>query len=358
MDNLILADKLARRGKAKQRGVIDHDQNREANLFALQQMLVHKTYRTSAYFTFKLFDPKEREISKLPYFPDRILHHAVMNKLEGMFTAMFTADTYSCIKGKGVHAAKSAIELALKDLPGTKYCLKLDIRKFYPSIDHDILKAMLRRKLKDKDLLWLLDEIIDSAPGVPIGNYLSQYLANFYLCYFDHWLKEIKGVKYYFRYADDMVILSGSKEYLHRLRAEIETYLALSLRLDLKDNWQVFPVDARGIDCFGYVHFHGYTLLRKRNKQKLAISVKRGDRRQVIAARRGWAIHCNSKNLLRKLIPNHEQLLRLPDQGSGKKLCRGQDQDRKSPEHQNNRSRFPDRERELQRRAARPADRI
>jgi RNA-directed DNA polymerase len=84
----------------------------------------------------------------------------------------------------------------------------LDIKKFYPNIDHQILKQLLRRKFKDEDLLWLLDEIIDSAPGLPIGNYLSQYFANFYLTYFDHWIKEVKGVEYYFRYADDLVILS------------------------------------------------------------------------------------------------------------------------------------------------------
>lgn len=312
IDNLNLADKKARHGKAKQRGVIDHDKRREINITTLHGLLINKAYRTSAYFTFKLFDPKEREISKLPYYPDRIVHHAIMNQLESMFTAMFTSDTYSCIKGKGVHAAKAAVENALKDRARTVYCLKLDIRKFYPSVDHQILKRLLRRKIKDADLLWLLDEIIDSAPGLPIGNYLSQYLANFYLCYFDHWLKQTRRVKYYFRYADDMIILSGSKEYLHELRAEIQAYMSLSLNLELKQNWQVFPVDARGIDCFGYVHYHGYTLLRKRSKQKLARSIARGDGKQVIAARLGWAVHCNSKNLIKKLQPNHhEQLQRI-----------------------------------------------
>src|SRR5690606_15310200 len=146
---------------------------------------------------FKVFEPKERLVYRLPYFPDRITHHAIMNVLEPIFVANLTTDTYSCIKGRGIHACANAVKKALKDVPSTKYCLKLDITKFYPSVDHEILKALLRRKFKDQDLLELLDEIIDSAPGLPIGNYLSQYLANFYLSYFDHWIKEKKRVKYY-----------------------------------------------------------------------------------------------------------------------------------------------------------------
>lgn len=115
-----------------------------------------------------------------------------------------------------------------------------------------MLKSILRRKLKDKRLLRLLDEIIDSADGVPIGNYLSQYFANLYLTYFDHWIKEQKRVKHYFRYADDIVILASDKSYLHSLMGEIRAYLG-DLKLEVKGNWQVFPVAARGIDFVGYV---------------------------------------------------------------------------------------------------------
>ncbi len=129
-------------------------------------MLKNKTYQTSRYETFKIYEPKERTIFKLPYFPDRITHHAIMNVLEPIFVPTFTADTYSCIKGKGVHAALKAVRRALTDKEGTRYCLKLDVKKFYPSIDHQTLKDQLRRKFKDNDLLWLLGNIIDSAPGV------------------------------------------------------------------------------------------------------------------------------------------------------------------------------------------------
>jgi RNA-directed DNA polymerase len=131
---------------------------------------------------------------RLPYFPDRITHHAVMNILEPIFMQLFTSDTYSCIKKRGIHAAALAVKKALRNEPATRYCLKLDIKKFYPNIDHQVLKHLLRRKFKDEDLLWLLDEIIDSAPGLPIGNYLSQYFANFYLTYFDHWIKKQKAL--------------------------------------------------------------------------------------------------------------------------------------------------------------------
>ena len=147
IENLQLADEIARKGKLKQPGVIGHDRNREANIQKLHKMLKDKTYKTSEYTTFTIFEPKERLIFRLPYYPDRITHHAVMNVLELIFVSVFTADTYSCIKGKGIHAAANAVKHALRDVPGTQYCLKLDIRKFYPNVDHKILKQLLRRKI-------------------------------------------------------------------------------------------------------------------------------------------------------------------------------------------------------------------
>ena len=263
IENLHLADAKARKGKSAQYGVRLHDKNKEVNILMLHAMLKNKTYKTSAYKTFTITEPKERLVFCLPYFPDRITHHAIMNILEPVFTSMFTNDTYSCIKGKGIHAAAKSLQRYLKDVSGTQYCLKLDIKKFYPNIDHEILKQLLRRKIKDADLLWLLDEIIDSAEGLPIGNYLSQYFANFYLTHFDHWLKETIGVKYYLRYADDLVILADNKTYLHKILADIRCYFTENLKLTIKDNYQIFPVDARGIDFVGYVFYHTHTRLRK-----------------------------------------------------------------------------------------------
>ena len=305
LENLQLADKIARKGKLKQPGVIEHDKNSEENIHKLHEMLRNKTYKTSPYTTFTIFEPKERVIFRLPYFPDRITHHAIMNILEPLFVSTFTADTYSCIKGRGIHAAAKAVKLALKDTENTIYCLKLDIKKFYPNIDHETLKLLLRRKLKDADLLWLLDEIIESTEGLPIGNYLSQYFANFYLTDFDHWLKEEKKVKYYFRYADDMVILSADKPYLHQLLSEIRAYLDENLKLTIKDNYQLFPVDARGLDFVGYVFYHTHTLLRKSIKKNFARMIANRKNVQSIASYNGWATHCNSKHLMKKLLHEH-----------------------------------------------------
>ncbi|MBA4852041.1 RNA-directed DNA polymerase [Emticicia sp. BO119] len=306
INNLYRADRLAQQGKAKQYGVIVHNRNQDENLHTLHQMLINKTYNTSAYAVFKVFEPKERDVYRLPYFPDRILHYAILNILEPVFMSVFTADSYSCIKGKGIHNTLRNLKKALKDVEGTMYCLKFDITKFYPSVNHDILKDLLRKKIKDNDLLWLLDEIIDSAPGLPIGNYLSQYLANFYLTYFDHWLKEVKKVKYYFRYADDIVILSDSKVHLHTLLAECRAYLLNNLKLIIKPNYQVFPVDARGIDFVGYVCFHTHTKLRKSIKQRFARAVKAGKGPASIASYKGWAKHGNCRNLIKKLLSNEE----------------------------------------------------
>ncbi len=302
VDNLYLADSIARKGKLNQPGVISHDKNKDANLQELHRILKSKTYKTSDYSTFTIYEPKERLIFSLPYFPDRITHHAVMNVLEPIFVSTFTADTYSCIKKRGIHLAANNLKKALKDKESTQYCLKLDIKKFYPSVDHVILKQLLRRKIKDNEILWLLDEIIDSTDGLPIGNYLSQYLANFYLTYFDHWLKEDKQVKNYFRYADDMVILSDSKQYLHELLFEIKAYMNDNLKLSVKDNYQVFPVESRGIDFVGYVFYHTHTLLRKGIKKNFARMIANNRNDKSIASYKGWAKHCNSKNLIKKLL--------------------------------------------------------
>lgn len=302
IENLVLADQKARKGKRGQYGVIAHDKNKEANIERLHEMLKEKSYRTSEYTTFKVYEPKERLVYKLPYFPDRITHHAVMNVLEPMFTKTFTADTYSCIKGKGIHAALRSLKAALQDENGTKYCLKLDIQKFYPSVNHEVLKQLLTRKIKDQNLLWLLNEIIDSADGLPIGNYLSQYFANFYLSYFDHWIKEQKNVKYYLRYADDMVILSDNKSYLHELLSDMREYLQGKLQLIIKGNYQVFPVDARSIDFVGYRFYHTHIVLRKSIKQSFARMIANRKNKASIASYNGWAKHCDSKHLLKKIL--------------------------------------------------------
>ena len=316
LDNLYLADSKARRNKGNRKEIREFDKHKDELLLKLQQQLINGKYNTSEYFIFKIYEPKEREIFKLPYYPDRIVHHAIMNIMEPLWVSMFIKGTYSCIKKRGIHKALRDVKTALKDKDNTKYCLKLDVRKFYPSIDHDILKQIIGKKIKDKRLLDLLYNIIDSADGVPIGNYLSQFFANLYLTYMDHWIKEVKKIKYYFRYADDIVILHGDKQFLRDLFQDMKQYLNDKLHLDFKSNWQIFEVDDRGIDFVGYRTYHSHVLLRKRIKKnfcrKIAILNKRDMTKeeylQKICSYVGWIKYCNGRNLFNKVIKYKELL--------------------------------------------------
>lgn len=316
LDNLRLAEKKARKNKTHRPEVIEFDKNKEQLLLELQKMLIDGTYVTSPYYIYKIYEPEEREIFRLPYYPDRIVHHAIMNILEPIWVSTFVKGTYSCIKKRGIHKAMRDVKESLKDVQGTQYCLKLDIRKFYPSIDNDILKQVIRRKIKDVKLLNLLDSIIDSAEGVPIGNYLSQFFANLYLTYLDHYIKEVQKVKHYFRYADDIVILHGDKKYLRYLYEDIKSYLENKLNLHFKDNWQIFKVDSRGIDFVGYRLYHTHILLRKRIKQNFCRKITKlnkkdidkDDYKQKICSYIGWIKHCNGRNLFSKMLKYKELL--------------------------------------------------
>jgi Reverse transcriptase (RNA-dependent DNA polymerase). len=234
-----------------------------------------------------------------------------MNILEPIWVKTFTTDTFACVKHRGIHGAMVKVKEALKDVDNTQYCLKIDIKKYYPSIDHDILKDIIRKKIKCKDTLQLLDSVIDSAPGVPIGNYLSQYFANLYLTYFDHYIKEQLKIKYYFRYADDMVFLHKDKAFLHGLLININQYLTENLKLTIKENYQVFPVDSRGIDYVGFVFFHGHTAMRKRIKKNFCIAAARLNKQvnlsdkeynQRLCSWFGWAKYSDSKHLLKTIL--------------------------------------------------------
>lgn len=307
LDNIILAHNKARKGKTDRADVCMVDKDVVGFCKKIQQMLIDDTYHTSEYFTFKLYEPKERIIFKLPYYPDRIIHHAIMNILEPLWINQMIPQTYSCIKKRGIHKALKDIKRDMKDVNGTKYCLKFDIKKFYPSIDHDVLKQIIRIKIADNKLLHLLDNIIDSSDGVPIGNYLSQFFANLYLAYFDRWVKEVKHIKYYYRYADDVVIPHNNKQFLNGLFDELNQYVH-GLKLIIKKNYQIFPVESRGINFVGYITYHTHILIRKDIKKRF---LKKNSKlrknnvsylyyRRKMASYLGWFCHANCFNLMLK----------------------------------------------------------
>ena len=316
MENLRLAYINASRGKHDRKEVIEFAADLENNLINIRNELLGHKYRVSPYKIFKKYEPKERIISKLP-FRDRVVQWAIMLVVEPIWVSTLTSDTYSCLKGRGIHACLHKLQRDLSTDPeGTAFCLKFDVRKFYPTIDHGILKTVIRRKLKDPDLLWLLDTIIDSVPegeGIPIGNYLSQFFANLYLSELDHMAKERMRLRYYYRYADDIVILAADKDTLNAVLLTINHYLAEQRNLMMKSNYQIFPVDSRGIDFLGYVCFHTHTLMRKSIKKNMARNVAKFEKmyeegkltekqyKQAVCSWLGWAKHCNSKNLLRVL---------------------------------------------------------
>lgn len=221
IENFRIAYKNATKGKRHYEEVREIDKDPETYLQNLLEEVKSGRYRVSEYTIFQLYTGlKWREIYKLP-MKDRIVQHAIMNYCEPIFRESFIMDTYSSIKTRGIHLGLKRVKAALRD---TKYlyCLKLDIHKCYPSLDKEILKQKLNRKFNDKTLQWLFEVIIDSCEkGVPIGNYTSQYFNNFYFSDFDHWIKEVKRVKHYFRYCDDIVILGKTKEELHELLKEI-----------------------------------------------------------------------------------------------------------------------------------------
>ena len=309
MANLELAEQNARKGKQHRACIQDFDKDREYKLLSLQRDLAEGDYKTSEYSSFKIYEPKEREIFKLPYYPDRIVHHAIINILGESWIDILIPDTYACIKGRGIHAAANKVkEMLREDVKSTTYCLKIDIRKYFPSINKDIMKAIVTPTICDQKLLKVVCEIIDSSEnGLPIGNYLSQYLSNLYLNGFDHYVKNDLKVKNYVRYADDMVFLSSSKSELWGIFNKISVYLYTNLRLTIKPNYQVFKVDDRGIDFVGYVFRHTHTGLRKSIKVSFAKKVHKMKyyAPQIIknktASWYGWCVHCNAVHLIKKL---------------------------------------------------------
>ena len=308
MDNLRLAFQKASRNKRKYTEVIDYEKNLEENLKILQNELITKTYHTGEYRQKTIYEPKERIIYILK-FKHRVAQWALMNIVEPIIIPMLIKDTYSCIVGRGMHKAS---ERTMEYVARCDYCLKMDIRKFYPSVNQSILYSFIERKFKDKDLLYLFKDIIFSFPGgknMPIGNLASQILGNFYMNALDRFVTEELGCKYYARYCDDFCLFSNDKKQLHYFKQRIINFLREKLDLQLS-KCDIFPV-SRGVDFMGYRHFRGYRLVRKSTAKRVkrripAVYRKLEDGkisfeqfRSIIDSTLGWVEWANSYNFIK-----------------------------------------------------------
>jgi len=315
-DNLRLAHKNAQKGKRHYPEVQKVNAREDEYLAALQRQLQDMSFKNSEYETFiKRGAKKERLIYKLPYYPDRIVHHAVMNVCEPIWQRSMIRDTYAALKGRGIHDGVRRFKGFLQDRPGTMMCYKFDIAKFYPSIDNNILADwILPLKIKCKQTLALLREVVFSTDGLPIGNFLSQIFGNLFLTPFDWFMKQVQKVRYYARYCDDIVVLHSDKALLRDLAGVTQEWLAENLRLGIKGNWQIFPRLQRPIDFLGYVFCDGYTLVRKDivKRFKRRIQQIRQNWRQMpvqkivntLMSYYGWFLHANAWGLWNKYVDN------------------------------------------------------
>lgn len=291
-EGLLRAAHQARHGKRFRPGVAAFHFHLETAICRLLRELEGGSYSPGAYRQFVIHQPKRRVISAAPY-RDRVVHHALVNVLEPIFERSFIADSFACRRGKGTHAAvRRCREFARR----YRYVFKADIRKFFPSVDHEIAKQLVARKIKDRRVLDLLGRIIDSSSGqepvvdwypgddlfaplerprgIPIGNQTSQFIANVYLDPLDHFVKERLGVRGYVRYCDDFLLFGSEKRRLALLRAAIaEFLLGLRLRLHPRKN-VIFPV-ADGIRFVGYRVFPTHVLLPKENVRRFRRRARR-----------------------------------------------------------------------------------
>lgn len=278
-ENLLVSWQEFLVGKRKRADVAEFSLNLMDNILAIHQGLVNKTYTHSLYVAFKVNDPKPRDIHKASV-ADRLLHHAIYRVLYPIFDRQFIFDSYSCRVDKGTHRAMNRFRDFGRKVSrkNTRTCwvLKCDIRKFFASINHQILKNILSRTIGDKNTMWLLDQIIDSfcakgvlGIGLPLGNLTSQLYINIYLNELDQFVKRILKSKRYIRYADDFVILSSDKEELEKLLPQIRDFLNRELKLNLHPDKVYIRTLASGVDFLGFVHFPDHRVIRTTTKRRM-----------------------------------------------------------------------------------------
>ncbi len=262
-----------RRGKRNKLDVQEFEFNLEDNLFELHQELKTKTYQHSHYTPFNICDPKPRRIHKA-IVKDRVLHHAIFRILYPIFDKSFIYDSYSCRLNKGTHRAVRRLEKFAGKLSKNNsqniFALKCDIRKFFDSVDQNILINLIKKKIQDENAVWLIEKIIKSfKSGLPLGNVTSQLFANIYLDELDQFIKHKLKIKYYLRYCDDFVILEERKESLEKIINPINDFLKNKLKLNMHPDKIIIRKYHQGIDFLGYVVLPCHRVLRTKTKKRI-----------------------------------------------------------------------------------------
>lgn len=277
LEGLFLAWSQFKHGKENKLDVQKFFLDLERNIFNLHERVKNGTYEHSAYASFVVCDPKLRNINKAEVV-DRIMHHSIVKHIEPLFEKSFIFDSYSSRIEKGTHRGverlkKFCLKLT-KNNTKTAWALKCDVRKFFDSIDHDLLVSLLRKKIKDEKLMEIIEKIIRSyktkpGKGVPLGNLTSQLFSNIYLDKLDQFAKRDLGIKHYLRYADDFIILDIEKERLEKLVPVLGDFLENSLKLQLHPDKLIIKKIHSGIDFLGYIVYPTHIILRTKTKRRM-----------------------------------------------------------------------------------------
>jgi retron-type reverse transcriptase len=320
LENLFSAWQEFYRGKSSKKEVDAFAANLADNIVALRCDLANKTYRHGRYINFRISDPKPREIHKAQV-RDRVLHHAIYRILYPAFDTIFIADSFSCRINKGTHRAMDRFQVMARSISKnhTKTCwvLKCDIRKFFASIDHEVLIGILEERLADKNIIWLLRNVIDSfsisKPGIglPLGNLTSQLFCNVYMNEFDQFVKHGLKAKHYIRYADDFVFLSDDKNWLSELIPRISQFLEEKLKLHMHPDKVYIKSFASGLDFLGWIHFPKYRRLRGATKRRMFRRIKESLKNETLQSYLGLLSHGNAWRLSEEII-NYHFLLKSP----------------------------------------------
>jgi len=279
------------------------------NIFNLYYDLSNCTYKHGGYQCFNISDPKPRIIHKASV-RDRLLHHAVYRILYPFFDKTFVSDSFSCRDKKGTHKAlnrfKGFSQIVSNNGTGKCWILKCDIKKFFASIDQEVLIKILQKHISDKNVINLLREVIFSFydNGLPLGNLTSQLFANIYLNEFDQFVKHRLKVKYYVRYADDFVFFAQSTEYLKSLIPKIETFLKNELKLTLHPDKIFIKTIYSGVDFLGWVNFKDNRVLRAKTKKRMLSRIRQNPKQDTINSYLGMLGHGNGKKIKNYILGN------------------------------------------------------